>query len=139
MPIEVLETKFPLRVRQYGYRTDSAGHGEFRGGVGVSREFELLDDAYVTTWFERSETPAWGLAGGHTATGPDVVINPGTPEEVHALKASGVALKKGDIVRTMTGGGGGFGDPKNRDADLVARDVAIGAISESVAKSVYGA
>ena len=139
MPIEVLETKYPLRVRQYGYRTDSAGHGEYRGGVGVSREFELLGDAFVTTWFERSETPAWGLAGGHTATGPDVVINPGTPEEVHALKASGVALKKGDIVRTMTGGGGGFGDPKNRDADLVARDVAIGAISESVAKSVYGA
>ncbi|MEM9132702.1 MAG: hydantoinase B/oxoprolinase family protein [Actinomycetota bacterium] len=138
MPIEVLETKFPLRIRRYGYRTDSSGHGRYRGGVGVSREFELLADATVSTWFERSRTPAWGLSGGLDATGPDVVINPDTPDEVHALKSANVALKKGDVIRTMTGGGGGFGDPKERDHELVANDVAIGVISEDTARSVYG-
>ncbi|MEM8922191.1 MAG: hydantoinase B/oxoprolinase family protein [Actinomycetota bacterium] len=138
MPIEVLETKFPLRVRHYGYRTDSSGHGKYRGGVGVSREFELLADTTVSTWFERSKTPAWGLSGGREATGPDVVINPGGDDEVHALKTANVALKKGDVIRTMSGGGGGFGDPKERDPELVADDVAIGVISEDIARSVYG-
>lgn len=138
MPIEVLETKFPLRVRKYGYRTDSAGHGQFRGGVGVSREFELLSDATISTWFERSDTPAWGLAGGHDATGPDVVINPGAADEQHALKSSNISLKKGDIIKTMTGGGGGFGNPRDRDPELVAGDVAMGVLSASVAESIYG-
>jgi N-methylhydantoinase B len=138
MPIEVLETKFPLRVRHYGYRTDSAGHGEFRGGVGVSREFEMLTDATISTWFERSHTPAWGLAGGGDATGPDVVINPGTDREEHALKSANVSLKAGDVVRTMTGGGGGFGDPKSRDRDAVAADINTGVISEETAKEIYG-
>ncbi|MEM7273363.1 MAG: hydantoinase B/oxoprolinase family protein [Actinomycetota bacterium] len=138
MPIEVLETKFPLRVRHYGYRTDSSGHGEFRGGVGVSREFELLTDATISTWFERSDTPAWGLAGGGDATGPDVVINPGTENERHALKSANVALKAGDVVRTMTGGGGGFGDPKDRDRDALRTDIATGVISEETARTVYG-
>lgn len=138
MPIEVLETKFPLRVRHYQYRTDSAGHGKYRGGVGVTREFELLTDATISTWFERSDTPAWGLAGGRDATGPDVVINPGSENEVHALKSANVTLKKGDVIRTMTGGGGGFGDPEERDRDAVANDVAIGVISEETARSVYG-
>jgi len=138
MPIEVLETKFPLRMRHYGYRTDSSGHGEFRGGVGVEREFELLSDATISTWFERSATPAWGLAGGRDASGPDVIINPGSAEEIHALKASNVSLKKGDTIRTMTGGGGGFGNPKQRDPKLVKDDVAMGVISEAVAENVYG-
>ena len=66
------------------------------------------------------------------------MVNPGTSDEVHALKASNLALKKGDVIRTMTGGGGGFGDPKDREPELVARDVAIGAISSEVAASVYG-
>ncbi|MEM7337395.1 MAG: hydantoinase B/oxoprolinase family protein [Actinomycetota bacterium] len=138
MPIEVLETKYPLRVRHYGYRTDSSGHGKYRGGVGVSREFELLGDTTISTWFERSKTPAWGLAGGQEATGPDVVINPGTPEEQHALKSANVSLKKGDVIRTMTGGGGGFGDPQERAPELVANDVAVGVISDEIARSVYG-
>lgn len=138
MPIEVLETKYPLRVREYEYRTDSGGHGQFRGGVGVSREFELLADASISTWFERSETPAWGLAGGGQATGPDVVINPGRDDELHALKSSNVSLRAGDVVRTMTGGGGGFGDPRRRDTELVLDDVALGVISDDVARTVYG-
>ena len=138
MPIEVLETKFPLRLLHYGYREDSCGHGEFRGGLGVEREFELLADGVMSTWFERSQTPAWGLSGGGDATPPDVVINPGTPEESHFLKCANVSLKKGDIVRTMTGGGGGFGDPTQRDRDLVRADVQSRIISEDVARDVYG-
>jgi len=138
MPIEVLETKYPLRLRHYGYRSDSCGHGEFRGGVGVEREFEILEDASMSTWFERSCTPAWGLAGGWAAQPPDVVLNPGRPDERHLLKCANVRLSKGDVVRTKTGGGGGFGEPLARDRDAVRADVAAGVISPGAARQIYG-
>ena len=77
-PIEILETRIPLHVRRYGFRPDSGGAGKWRGGNGVVREFEVeCDEAYVSLWWERSKTPAWGLFGGADATPPDVVINPG--------------------------------------------------------------
>lgn len=138
MPIEVLETKFPVRIHKYRYRTDSCGHGEFRGGVGVEREFELLSDAVVTTWFERSETPAWGLSGGAPATGPDVIIDVGTPDERHVLKGSNMPVKAGAVIRTFTGGGGGFGDPGDRSRAAVEADVEAGVISVETAREVYG-
>lgn len=138
MPIEVLETKYPVRLRHYGFRADSCGHGQYRGGVGVEREFEILDDAVFTSWFERSKTPAWGLAGGQDATPPDVVINPGRPDEQHVLKATALQLKKGDVVRTKTGGGGGFGEPKDRESAAVEADVRAGILTEETAREVYG-
>ena len=138
MPIEVLETKYPLRLRHYGLRTDSCGHGQYRGGVGVEREFEVLEDTIFTAWFERSKTPAWGLAGGLTATPPDIVINSGMPDERHVLKCTNVALAKGDVVRTKTGGGGGFGDPKDRDSVSVEADIRTGVITKDTAREVYG-
>ena len=79
-PIEILETRIPLHVRHYGLRTDSSGPGRWRGGTGVIREFEVeCDEVYVSLWWERSQTPAWGLFGGASATPPDLVINPGAP------------------------------------------------------------
>ena len=141
MPIEVLETKYPVRLRHYGYRTDSCGHGRFRGGVGVEREFEILADASMSAWFERSRTPAWGLAGGWTAEPPDIVLNPGRPDESHFLKCANVRLSAGDIIRTKTGGGGGFGDPADRDSSAVradVADVADGVITPEIARDVYG-
>lgn len=138
MPIEVLETKYPVRLRHYGFRTDSCGHGEYRGGAGVEREFELLADASLSTWFERSKTPAWGLAGGGSATPPDVIINPGRDNERHALKCANVRLPAGSIIRTMTGGGGGFGEPEDRDRRAVRADIECGVISEQTAREVYG-
>ncbi len=138
MPIEVLETKFPVRLHHYGLRTDSCGHGEFRGGAGVEREFELLADSSLSTWFERSRTPAWGLAGGGSATPPDVVINPGHDGERHTLKCANVRLPAGSIIRTMTGGGGGFGEPGDRDRSAVRADIDSGVISEQTAREVYG-
>ncbi|HWE80470.1 MAG TPA: hydantoinase B/oxoprolinase family protein, partial [Gaiellaceae bacterium] len=79
-PIEILETRIPLHVRRYGFRADSGGAGKWRGGNGVVREFEVeCDEAYVSLWWERSKTPAWGLFEGRDATPPDLVINPGRP------------------------------------------------------------
>ncbi|MFI2027810.1 hydantoinase B/oxoprolinase family protein [Streptomyces buecherae] len=138
VPIEVFETCYPFRVTSYGMRPDSGGAGRWRGGNGVVREYEALADCTVSLWFERSRQPAWGLFGGADAIGPDVVINPGRPDERRLLKANGLKLAQGDVVRCATGGGGGFGDPAERDAEAVRADVADRYVSPEAALRQYG-
>ena len=140
MAIEVLETKYPVRLEHYGFRTDSGGSGRWRGGTGVVRRYVLdADEAELSLWFERSVTPAWGLLGGADATPPDVIVNPGGPDERHYLKCSRVRVTRGDVVQTMTGGGGGYGDAHERDPEAVRRDVLDGFVSPQAARDVYGA
>ncbi len=140
LPIEVFETKFPMRLTEYGFRTDSGGAGRWRGGNGVVRQYEVgCDEVTLYLWFERSKTPAWGLSGGHDATPPIVVVNPGREDERRMLKASRVKLRRGDVIRTMTGGGGGFGPPAERDPEDVRADVRDGHVSAEAARDLYGA
>jgi N-methylhydantoinase B len=139
LPIEVLETKFPIRMTQYGFRSDSGGPGRWRGGNGVVREYTLdCESAELFLWFERSVTPAWGLFGGSAARPPLVVLNAGREDERRMLKASRVPLKRGDVVSTMTGGGGGFGPPGERDRELVRADVRNRHVSAEAARETYG-
>ncbi|TCP55134.1 N-methylhydantoinase B [Tamaricihabitans halophyticus] len=123
MPIEVLETRYPFRLREYGIRPDSGGAGKWRGGNGVVREYEALSDCTVSLWFERSITPAWGLFGGADAEPPEVIINPGRPDERRLLKCNGMQLSAGDVVRCATGGGGGFGLVADRDPAAIEADL----------------
>jgi len=139
LPIEVLETKFPMRMTRYGFRADSGGAGRWRGGNGVIREYTIdCEQAQLFLWFERSKTPAWGLFGGGDAEPPAVVLNPGRDGERHMLKASREPLLRGDVIRTMTGGGGGYGSPSDRDADSVRADVRAGHITADAAREIYG-
>lgn len=138
LPIEVLETKYPMRLTHYGFRADSGGPGRWRGGNGVVREYTIdCEQAQLFLWFERSVTPAWGLFGGRDATPPTVVLNPGREGERRMLKASRVGLRRGDVIRTMSGGGGGFGDPQERDADDVRRDLRNRHVTPEAARDVY--
>jgi len=139
LPIEVLETKYPMRMTHYGFRADSGGAGRWRGGNGIVREYTVdCEQAHVSLWFERSKTPAWGLFGGGDAVPPIVVLNPGTDREEQLLKASRHGLQRGDVIRTMTGGGGGFGNPRDRLSDDVRRDVRNGHVTLEAARLVYG-
>ena len=139
LTIEVMETKYSMRMTHYGYRTDSGGAGKWRGGNGIIREYTLDgDETMLSLWFERSKTPGWGLFGGKDATPPIVVINPDREDERRMLKASRVMLKKGDVVRCMTGGGGGFGNPAERDPAAVKEDVRNRHLSAEAAQSIYG-
>jgi N-methylhydantoinase B len=139
LPIEVLETKYPMRMTRYGFRPDSGGPGRWRGGNGVVREYTIdCEHAQLFLWFERSLTPAWGLFGGRDATPPVVVLNPGRDDERQMLKASRVSLGRGDVIRTMSGGGGGVGDPRERDPEHVRRDVRDRHVSGEAAHEVYG-
>jgi N-methylhydantoinase B len=137
IPTEVFETRFPFRIGDYHIRADSGGAGKWRGGNGVVREYIAQEDCTVSLWFERSVTPAWGLFGGHDATPPEVVINPGRPDERRLLKVNGLRLKKGDVIRCETGGGGGFGAPGERCADAVRADLLDRQVTPAAAAERY--
>src|SRR5581483_8729275 len=132
------EVKHPAMIRGYGFRPDTGGPGKFRGGCGLYRIFEIQPEAYLYLWFERSVTPAWGLFGGRDAVGPDVVVNPGRPDERHMLKVNAHALEPGSVVELRTGGGGGFGDPRERDPERVRQDVVDGYVTLAAAERDYG-
>lgn len=136
---EVAETRYDVLLERYGFDITAGGEGKFRGGRGLSREYRMLSEGTVTASFGRSVKGAWGVAGG----------NPGTPNYVEVRFADGrppvkagkvtrVPLERGDLVRLVTGTGGGWGDPKERAEGAVLKDLRSGMISESVARSVYG-
>jgi N-methylhydantoinase B len=137
-PIEVFENKYPGLIRGYGFRPDTGGPGRFRGGCGIYRTHHLEAPAQLYLWFERSVTPAWGLFSGRAGAGPDVVIDPGRDEERHLLKVNALPLEGGTVVDLRTGGGGGFGEPFERDSEHVRRDVIDGYVTREGAEKDYG-
>jgi N-methylhydantoinase B len=129
-PIEVIESRYPLRVLRYGLRDGTGGAGRHRGGLGVIREYELLDEeTEVSLWLERSKLPAWGLFGGHDGvpTSGEVEVD---GETRVVTKANAMRLARGARVRVMTGGGGGYGPSAERPAAEVADDLADGYVHD---------
>ena len=138
-PIEVIETEFPVRINRFEWITDSAGPGEFRGGLGSRKEYELTGDATVTVRLgHQFEFAGWGVFGGHGPRPMRVVLNPGAPDErmLHPLQT--LQLKAGDRFMVEMAGGGGYGEPRARDPELVGRDVANGYVSPAAASRDYG-
>jgi N-methylhydantoinase B len=138
LPVEIFERKYPVRILQYLIRTDSGGAGQFRGGNGTVRQYLLLDDANLSLWFERSVTPAWGLAGGDSGLGPEVVVCDVDGSETRMLKVNARPLKAGAIITVASGGGGGFGSVRERAEEQVRSDVENRFISADKAEAVYG-
>lgn len=137
LPIEVFEEKYPFKINEYSLRKNSGGAGVNRGGLGVIREYELLSDANLSLWFERSETPAWGLFGGNPGMPPKVTVITGKGKE-NMLKVNAKPLEKGDRVVLETGGGGGFGDPSDRSLDKIREDIKDEYIDTDKAFEDYG-
>jgi N-methylhydantoinase B len=138
VPIEMAELDFPLRFVRYELRQDSGGPGRFRGGLGVERSFRILRDATLGTQFDRVKFPPPGLAGGKPGAPARILVErDGEPFEAPS-KAVHYPLKAGDLIRFLTQGGGGWGDPRQRDRALVARDLAEGKISAQAAREEYG-
>ncbi len=138
LPIEIFESKYPLRILSYGIRQDSGGAGKYRGGNGTYREYLVESDAALWLWFERSETPAWGLFGGGAGKAPVVTIQRPGQETIERLKVNDVKLPAGSVIKSMTGGGGGYGDPAERSPELVREDLLDRYISPEHARNVYG-
>ncbi len=138
IPAEVMETKFPVRVEEFSIRADSGGPGRHRGGCGVVRRYRTLEDCYCALWFDRSLTPAWGLNGGHDGRAPWIELRNPDGSADHSLKMRARPVAAGTVVETMTGGGGGNGDPKARPYEEVRTDAVRGYISRDGAWRDYG-
>ena len=138
-PIESIEQSYPLLVESYGLVADTEGAGEHRGGVGLRRSFRVLGDQIrVTLSSDRARNAPWGLFGGQSATSSRcVVVGPDGPLRTLPSKVT-TDIEHGLVLETTTPGGGGWGDPRKRDADAVLRDVIEGVVSPARARDVYG-
>ncbi|WP_226376951.1 hydantoinase B/oxoprolinase family protein [Oceanobacillus halotolerans] len=137
MPVEVLEEKYPLKINSYSLRENSGGPGKTRGGLGVTREYELRSNANLSLWFERSQEPAWGLFGGKSGKPPKVTVIAKNEEE-SMLKVNAKPLSKGDRILVETGGGGGFGNSVERPLENIVEDIIDGYIDSETALEEYG-
>ena len=142
IPVEVCEQRYGIRVERFGFDiVEGAGAGRRRGGRGLIREYRIVSaHALLTVAWGRHLFPPWGIDGGHEGSPNAVEIAPadGSPV-VRFGKAAAYPLRKGDLVRLITGTGGGHGDPREREPELVAQDLADGMITEREARDVYGA
>ncbi|MEM8984927.1 MAG: hydantoinase B/oxoprolinase family protein, partial [Pseudomonadota bacterium] len=139
LPVEVFESKYPIRILSYGIRPDSGGPGEYRGGNGTYREYLIETDSSLYLWFERSVTTAWGVCGGQGGKAPTVIVEHPDGRREEYLKISDVPVKKGTRILSQTGGGGGYGDVRDRAVAAIKQDVVDGYVTPAAAADLYGA
>jgi len=140
-PVEILESLYPVMFTQWALRPDSGGPGRHRGGLGAIYEIEALADggAEVFLLGERGRYPPFGVNGGGSAALNRFVFDTDDGEASPPLvsKAADIRIRGGQRVRLETPGGGGFGDPAERDPARVARDVRLGYVSRAAALAIY--
>ncbi len=139
-PAEFLDQLYPLRLLRYEMRIDSAGPGRRRGGAGVVRDVLWLGaDAMLAVRIDGVTNPAWGVKGGQAGRPGRCTVNPGTDRERPVPPLSDETIvRKGDVVRIETCGGGGWGHPFDREAERVLDDVRAGYVGVESARLDYG-
>jgi N-methylhydantoinase B len=138
-PIEVLESEFPCRITRFTIVPDSGGAGRWRGGLGIQREYELLEDAVVIRRFNKTRFPCTGLAGGKPGARARFLVRVGSDKEFETKGSARVDMAAGERFLLQSAGGGGYGDPRQRDPAALQRDVAEGYVSQAVADRDYDA
>jgi N-methylhydantoinase B len=138
LPVEILETEYPVTVRRYNMWRDSAGAGRHRGGVGYVREFEFREDCALTLRSSGPRFASWGLAGGAGPATSRTTINPGRDDEERIGPIDTRQLASGAVLRIERSGGGGYGPAIERTVDAVCDDVRNGYVSIEAARDIYG-
>ncbi len=137
-PIEETEFNYPVRISRYELVNDSEGAGKFRGGLGLRRDYVFTDHSPTFTILaDRDKQGPWGLFGGLPGKRAEYLLNPDTDPKILNSKSTH-ELKPNDVVSYRTCGGGGYGDPRERDPEAVRRDVREGKVSAERAREVYG-
>ena len=148
-PVEVFETRYPsFRVDSYRLLADSGGPGEWRGGLGGERILQVTAEVTVSALLNRMKADPWGVLGGDDGARGGLWVRLAGEGEWRTFvetfgtmspsKFSGIVLHPGDAVRLVMPGGGGYGNPADRDPAMVAADLANGFITPSHAKEAYG-
>ncbi|MBY5987764.1 hydantoinase B/oxoprolinase family protein [Roseovarius atlanticus] len=139
-PIEITETEVPVEFVKYGLAQDTGGAGRWRGGLATEMAFRVFapDTRITARNRDRSRFRPWGVLGGRAAGLAEMVVNPGRPDARRMGSADTAILQPGDVLSLRSAGGGGRGDPMEREAWRVALDVRRGHVSEEAARSEYG-
>ena len=138
-PIEILEMSFPVRVNEYVLVTDSGGAGRFRGGLGASRTWTVLDHkARASACLERTKSAPFGLSGGKPGLAAKIWTEAPNGDKGIAPGKGGFDVPNGGQIHLRVPGSGGFGDPSERDINAIKEDVLDGYISEEAAETHYG-
>jgi N-methylhydantoinase B len=139
IPVESHEMNFPLRVLRTGLYEGSGGAGEYRGGLGQAKVFEITRGSFSATFRgERHYTRPWGLFGGlpgYSSKGWIIRKN-GEKEEIPSKRD--LIVEAGDQIHLFTAGGGGYGDPLKRKEEFVLQDVLDRKVSVESADEDYG-
>lgn len=123
----------------YEFRPDSGGAGKYRGGLGVIYKIRFTDEAPLLIMFgDGVKTAPYGLYGGKEGAVNTCILNEGTKEEKRLPIKGFVQAKKGDVYTIYSAGGGGWGNPKERDPEKVRQDVINGIVSIKSAEEDYG-
>ena len=139
IPVEEAESNYPLRIERYGLVRDSGGPGRFRGGMAVEREWRLLDGrAHLAIRSDRRDHLPYGLSGGRPGTGSINVLSRESGEEETLITMVSTSMEAGERLYHRQAGGGGWGDPLERDPELVAQDVRNDKVSLASARADYG-
>ena len=139
-PVEKSELEAGVDIVEYGLNPNSAGAGQWRGGLGLKFTFRVTQggSAVLGRGLERFRFRPWGMAGGQPGKNMRVVLNIGTPSERDLGKIDMVEVAEGDTVSFLTPGGGGYGDPFLRDPVAVLADVTAGYVPVEAARDDYG-
>ncbi len=140
-PVEIMESRYPVRFTRWSLRTDSGGPGRRRGGLGAEYEIEITTpDTDAFAFGDRGRFPPPGVAGGSPASPNEIVfVVDGVDVRPELIsKATDVSMSAGDRIRISSPGGGGYGPAWERDPGLVARDVELGYVSSAAARDRYG-
>tara|TARA_B100000809_G_scaffold257001_1_gene297853 strand:+ start:8895 stop:10613 length:1719 start_codon:yes stop_codon:yes gene_type:complete len=136
-PAEVWENRNPWLINRVELIKDSCGAGKNRGGLGVYFEITMLEDTFATTVCERVKFPPWGLNGGKEALANNCFVIDQDEKSIEVPKATRIPITKGKRILLQCGGGGGYGDPKERETAKVLDDYKQGYISENYIEKYY--
>jgi len=137
--IEGIELKCPVVVERRELREDSCGAGKFRGGLGIDmRVRNLVEGKWNFEQPQRGKCPPWGLWGGTPGEPGGYLLRPPGERDFRAMAGSHIPVPIGAEAIVRTGGGGGWGDPLDRDPERVSEDVAEGLVSVAAARQLYG-
>ena len=126
VPVEVIESRYPLRITRYSFNDNNSGIGKYRGGYGVIRNYEMLEDnIFLQTSTENNKHRLWGLSGGGDAGISNTIINEGTEREINLddRVSDYGPLMSGETLTMKTANGGGWGHSSERDINSIAEDV----------------
>ncbi|WFU11771.1 hydantoinase B/oxoprolinase family protein (plasmid) [Rhizobium sp. CB3090] len=138
LPVETLEVRYPLMMDEYSLRPDSCGAGEYRGGLGLIRQYRLLaEEAVLQIRADRHDHPPYGLFGGKPAAPCVNILDPDGENIVLPAKITRT-IGKNVVVRHEQAGGGGYGNPLKRSLELICDDLSNGKITRAYAEAHHG-